>query len=215
MKTDVASIDIIVDRELVPSHTINLGNQQGYINVLGDGTDDGSIANLPLTGDFLQLRLNFDTPGLTVDADTDYPIVLDFLSFGFENNGEASDERIANQIIRLLLEESDDNTASLEGTLEYIMINQLNIDDLGTYQDLTTVGDEVSFIVIEDLTGSSAPSVTYLDVDTTGTQTQVSAQQDAPSHSAVVSLNVESFKAADTVTVTLGRPGSQRRFRSH
>ena len=201
LETDVASIQIVVDH--VPSHTINLGNQQGYINVLGDDTDDGSIANLPLTGDFLQLRLNFDTPGLTVDADTDYPIVLDFLSFGFENNGEASDERIANQIIRLLLEESDDNTASLEGTLEYIMINQLNIDDLGTYQDLTTVGDEVSFIVIEDLTGSSAPSVTYLDVDTTGTQTQVSAQEDAPSHSAVVSLDVDSFKAADTVTVTL------------
>ena len=203
LKTNVASIQIVVDHDPVPSHNITLGNQKGYINVLGSDTDDGSMADWPLTGDFLQLRLNFDTPGLTVNADMGYPIVLDFLSFGFENNGEASDERIANQIIRLLLEESDDNTASLEGTLEYIMINQMNIDDLGTYQDLTIVGDEVSFIVIEDLTGSNAPSVTYLDVDTTGTQTQVSAQEDAPSHSAVVSLNVESFKAADTVTVTL------------
>ena len=83
------------------------------------------------------------------------------------------------------------------------MINQLNIDDADTYTGLTTVSDAVSFIVIEDLTGSSAPSVTYLDVDTTGTQTQVSAQEDAPSHSAVVSLDVDSFKAADTVTVTL------------
>ena len=204
LDADVESIVIIVDGE--PEHTIGLTDRSGYIHVLEDGTDDDAtndMANLPVDGDFLQLRLNFAADALDVEAGTDYPIVLDFLSFGFENNGEASDERIANQIIRLLLEESDDNTASLEGTLEYIMINQLNIDDLGTYEGLTTVGDEVSFIVIEDLTGSSAPSVTYLDVDTTGTKTQVSAQQDAPSHSAVVSLDVDSFKAADTVTVTL------------
>ena len=37
----------------------------------------------------------------------------------------------------------------------------------------------------------------------TVTVTQVSAQEDAPSHSAVVTLNVDSFKTADTVTVTL------------
>ena len=49
------------------------------------------------------------------------------------------------------------------------MINQLNIDDADTYAGLATIDDEVSFIVIEDLTGSSAPSVIYLDVDTTGT----------------------------------------------
>ena len=204
LDADVESIVIMVDGE--PEHTIGLTDRSGYIHVLEDGTDSDNtndMADLPVDGDFLQLRLNFAVDALDVEAGTDYPIVLDFLSFGFENNGEASDERIANQIIRLLLEESDDNTASLEGTLEYIMINQLNIDDLGTYQGLTTIDDEVSFIVIEDLTGSSAPSVTYLDVDTTGTQTQVSAQEDAPSHSAVVSLSVDSFKAADTVTVTL------------
>ena len=153
-----------------------------------------------------KLRLTFDQ-AWTIDGDNmekhgkNGPIAVDFFSFGFVNDGEASDERIANQIIRLELEESGSDTGSLEGSLEYIMINQLNIDDVETYQGLTTISDAVSFIVIEDLTGSSAPSVTYLDVDTTGTQTQVSAQEDAPSHSAVVSLSVDSFKAADTVTV--------------
>ena len=151
----------------------------------------------------LQLKLNFDDDGLEVKSSEKYPLVIDFFSFGYENDGEASDERIANQIIRLELEESDSNTGSLEGSLEYIMINQLNIDDEATYAGLTTVGLDTSFIVIEDLTGSDAPSVTYLDVDTTGTATQVSAQEDAPSHSAVVSLDVDSFKAGDTVTVTL------------
>ena len=53
------------------------------------------------------------------------------------------------------------------------------------------------------MTGTDAPSVTYLDVDANGAVTPVSAQEDAPSHSAVVTLNVDSFKTADTVTVTL------------
>ena len=195
---DVVSIDILVDHE-VATTIGDLNGQSGYALALNDLAsqlpDDG--------GDFLQLKLNFAEGDLTVKEGEYYPIVIDFFSFGFENDGEASDERIANQIIRLLLEESDDDTASLEGTLEYIMINQLNIDDKDTYAGLATIDDEVSFIVIEDMTGGDAPSVTYLDVDTTGTQTQVSAQEDAPSHSAVVTLDVESFKAADTVTVTL------------
>ena len=122
-----------------------------------------------MLGDKLDIQLNFEAPGLTInDFDATYPIVLDFFSFGFENDGEASDERIANQIIRLELEESDSDTGSLEGTLEYVMINQLNIIDSDTYAGLSPIGDEVSFIVIEDLTGSSAPSVAYLDVDTNG-----------------------------------------------
>ena len=193
---DITSIDIRVDD--APATTIdNLNGQSGYVAALND------LSVLPDSGDLLQLKLNFAADGLTVEEGKVYPIVIDFFSFGFANDGEASDERIANQIIRLLLEESDDDTASLEGTLEYIMINQLNIDDQETYEGLSTISDEVSFIVIEDLTGSSAPSVTYLDVDTTGAKTPVSAQQDAPSHSAVVSLDVDSFKTADTVTVTL------------
>ena len=187
--------------------TITLGSDSGY-----EPIDDATLELLfGIRGDayvdtpsgFTQLKLNFDADALSIVDDHVAPIVIDFFSFGFENNGQASDERIANQIIRLELEESDSDTGSLEGTLEYVMINQLNIDNADTYTGLTTVSDAVSFIVIEDLTGSSAPSVTYLDIDTTGTATQVSAQEDAPSHSAVVSLSVDSFKAADTVTVTL------------
>ena len=200
LEVDLESIQIISDEDHDSAVTITgdlVGTQSGYINVF-----DPVPANIT-NGGFLQLKLNFATDSLDLIAEKEYPIVIDFFSFGFENDGAASDERIANQIIRLLLEESDSNTASLEGTLEYVMINQLNINDLDTYTGITTVGLDTSFIVIEDLTSGSAPSVTYLDVDTTGTQTQVSAQEDAPSHSAVVSLDVESFKTADTVTVTL------------
>ena len=152
---------------------------------------------------FTQLAVVYPGNVFTVEYGKEYPVILDIFSFGFKNNGEASDERVANQIIRLELEESGYDTGSLEGTLEYIMINQLNINDKSTYEGLTTIGDEVSFIVIEDMTGGDAPSVTYLDVDTNGIKKQVSAQEDAHSHTGVVSLDVESFKAGDTVTVTL------------
>ena len=193
---NVKSVDIMIDKSISKSISITPPTDQAYVYAF-NGTED-------LTDGDLQLQLTFDSP-FTINAVdmVKRPIVVDFFSFGFENDGEASDERIANQIIRLELEENGSDTGSLEGTLEYIMINQLNIDDQDTYEGLTTISDAVSFIVIEDRTGSRAPSVTYYDVDTTGTQTQVSAQEDAPSHSAVVSLSVDSFKAADTVTVTL------------
>ena len=201
-------VDIQIISEDGSTVTINAteGTKSGYINISGlleEGIGDKKTMIDRIQPGLLQLRLNFADNTLNIDAGEEYPIVIDFFSFGYENDGEASDERIANQIIRLLLEESDDDQGTFEGTLEYVMINQLNIIDPVTYEGLATIDKDVSFIVIEDLTGSSAPSVTYLDVDPTGIQTQVSAQQDAPSHSAVVTLNVESFKTADTVTVTL------------
>ena len=197
----------IVDHEFLGGigNQTRLGSTSGYTEF---STESGTVVTDLISdyddGDgFIQLAVNYGPNTISLKSGEEYPVILDIFSFGFENNGEASDERIANQIIRLELEENGSDTGSLEGTLEYIMINQLNINDLETYQGLTTIGNEVSFIVIEDLAGGDAPSVTYLDVDTNGNQVQVSAQQDAPSHTGVVSLDVESFKAGDTVTVTL------------
>ena len=151
---------------------------------------------------FTQLAVVYPGNLMTIEYGKEYPVILDLFSFGFKNNGEASDERIANQIIRFELEEGD-TQGSFEGTLQYIMINQININDIDTYQGIAPISDTPSFIVIEDLTSGSAPSVTYLDRDVNDEPVQVSAQQDAPSHTGVVTLNVESFKAGDTVTVTL------------
>ena len=195
---DVESIEVLVGGNVVDTIR-GLDGSSGYETAFTDTT-----ALFAASSDELQIKLNFNgVLDLSENSDGAYPIVIDFFSFGFEKDGEASDERIANQIIRLLLEESDDDTASLEGTLEYVMINQLNIIDDATFGGISPIGVDVSFIVIEDLTGSSAPSVNYLDVDTTGAVTPVTALEDAPSHSAVVTLNVDSLKTADTVTVTL------------
>ena len=86
-------------------------------------------------------------------------IVADFFSFGFSDDGVQSSERFANQIIRIEAEESGDNTSSFEGSLEYIMVNQINIQDVDTFAGITPIADDPSFIVIEDLTDEDAPRV--------------------------------------------------------
>ena len=192
---------ILDNKKYVPPLIIPLGQQHGIAEVPSVVVNQIFDYTSAAPG-FTQLIMFF-VNDITIEYGTEYPVILDLFSFGYKNDGQASDERIANQIIRLELEEDGSDTGSLVGTLEYIMINQLNINDLATYQGLSTIGKDVSFVVIEDMTGSDAPSVIYLDVDANGAQTQVSAQQDAPSHSAVVTLNVDLLKTADTVTVTL------------
>ena len=48
-----------------------------------------------------------------------------------------------------------------------------------------------------------APQVTYLDLGQDGVNTQISAQQDIPTHTGVVSFDSKTYKIADTVTITL------------
>jgi hypothetical protein len=90
---------------------------------------------------------------------TDEAIVVDIFSFGYKDDGVQSSERVANQIIRIEAEETGDNTSTFEGSLEYVMINQLNIQEVSTFTGITTIADDPSFIVIEDLTDEDAPRV--------------------------------------------------------
>jgi hypothetical protein len=144
-----------------------------------------------------------DTTNTIAASDAVDPIVIDFFSFGFTDDGLQANERIANQIIRMELEETGDNTSTFAGSLEYIMINQLNILDSATYAGISTIADDPSFIVIDDLTEEDAPRVNYLDLGADGVSTQIADQEDAPSHSGIVSLDSSNYKTADTVTITL------------
>lgn len=141
--------------------------------------------------------------GSNIESGGTFPIVADFFSYGFINDGELGGERVANQIIRVEVEESGDNTGTFEGELEYIMINQLNILDADTYTGLSTIADDPTFIVIEDFTDEDSIRVNYLDLGADGVSTQIADQQEAPSHSGIVSLDSDSYKVADTVTITL------------
>ena len=136
----------------------------------------------------------------------DGPVVADFMAFGYTDDGVQGSERVADQIIRIEAEETDDNTGVFEGALEYIMVNQLNVLDQDTYDSVDPISDAPIFIVFEDMTDEDAPKVTYLDLGADGVATQVSDRQEAPSHSGVVSFDSGNYKIADTVTVTLNDP---------
>ena len=97
-------------------------------------------------------------------------------------------DRVNNAIYRLLLEETGDNTATFVGEVEFIMLNQINIDD-STYSALTTISDEIDIIVHEDLTDEDSPRINYLDLGADGVSTQIADQVAAPSHSGVVTFD--------------------------
>jgi hypothetical protein len=136
-------------------------------------------------------------------ADTPEAIAADFFSFGFNSDGDESGERVSNQIIRIEVEESGDNTSTFEGTLEFRMINQLNILDADTYTSLSPTDDDPTFIVIEDLTDEDSPRANYADLGADGTVLPIADQEEAPSHSGIVSFDMDSYKVADTVTITV------------
>jgi hypothetical protein len=129
-----------------------------------------------------------------VHSYTDVAIVADVFSFGAGVN---------NAIYRILLEESGDNTATFEGTIEYEMLNQININLDGTYNALATIDSDVDIIVEQDMTDEDSPRVNYLDLGADGVSTQIADQLEAPTHSGVVSFDADNYKIADTVVVTL------------
>ncbi len=150
-----------------------------------------------------QVGLAIRANGANIAPNTTDAVVADFFSFGFTNDGLVASERVANQIIRIEAEESGDNSSTFIGSLEYIMINQLNIKDSSTYTGLRPIANDPTFIVIEDLTDEDSPRVNYLDLGGDGVSTQIADQEEAPSHSGVVSFDADSYKNADTVTITL------------
>lgn len=122
------------------------------------------------------------------------PFVADVFSFGAGVN---------NAIYRLQLEESGDNTATFEGSIEYEMLNQLNINAAATYTGLATIDSDIEIIVEQDMTDEDSPRINYLDLGADGVSTQIADQQEAPTHNGVVSFDSANYKIADTVVVTL------------
>jgi len=203
----------------------NTGNAEGLqtvdidINgeVVGDDVPLSGLIGIPDANavalgalpkaDPLIVTFTLNEDGANIEAGAVLPVAIDVFGFGFDNDGEAQNERVANEIIRAELEETGDNTSTFAGTLQYTMINQLNIfegvDIFGVYGDIVPINDKPTFIVPDDFDDEDAPRISYLDRGADGVPTQVSDQQDAPTHSGVVSLNAESYKVADTVTITL------------
>ena len=131
------------------------------------------------------------------------PIVIDFFSYGLINEGLTKQDRIANQIFRIEMEELAADAGKFRGSLEYIALNQLNVFDEKTYEKILPIDDEPIFIIIDESKGKDAPRVNFNDLGSDGVLSAVSDQQDVLSDPGKVELSVKTFKPGDTVTVTL------------
>jgi hypothetical protein len=106
-------------------------------------------------------------------------------------------------VYRLLLIESGDDTGVFEGSVEYVMLNQLNSNAVGDLPEVTTNSDAIAMVLADGSTGTSAPRIIYSDTDSDGQATGIADQADASTHNGVVSLDSDSYRVADTVTVTV------------
>ena len=194
---NIASIDITDGRRrtrLIES------DYQSMIN-LDDATEDSVFAMDTIAN--VQVIFTFNVDGSEVVTDgTILPIVCDFFSFGKINDGIGTDERINNMIVRLELEETGDNTSLFAGSLEFTMLNQLNILDPNTYEGLSPIADDPTFIVPKGFLDGDAPQVNYFDIATDGSPTRRRDQEEAPSHTGSISFERESYRSGDTITVT-------------
>jgi len=176
-----------VDGDLLTVAATSGGNS-GYVAL-------GAIKDVGFT-DLVEssaIAINF-TEGHTTLATVDDYLYADIFTFGDRNN---------NAIYRFLLEESDDNSATFEGDVEFVMLNQINNDLVGTYSGITATSDSITIIVHEDMTDEDSPRINYLDLGSDGVSTQIADQVAAPSHSGVVTFDSDNYKTADTVVVTV------------
>ncbi len=139
-------------------------------------------------------------------------VYFDFLSFGQVDDiddglgtGDIKEnvDRVNDAFYRFELEETDDNTAKFTGTVEYIMINQLNVFDLDTYDSIETADQDVKIIVNDDMDGSDAITVSYNDLDSTGSDETISVKENANTHAGQIEIDKPSYSSGNTITVTL------------
>lgn len=187
--------------------TVALGDSHGSKTtpgVVANGTQNtvNLFHNLPKSA---SVGLFFKFSGSATLDSSVKPIAADFFSIGIIGDGTTNQQRVNNAVYRWELQETGDNTSTFTGTTEFVMLNQLNIFDPNTYSALRVINHEVYFAAIQDMLGSEsrAPQASYNDLGADGQFTIISAQQDVPTHTGVVSFDSKTYKIADTVTITL------------
>ena len=200
--------------------TIGTSTNSGVGPTYFEGLVGNAIVNAPLwklagtsslTGsDSLVMIVDFLQVGsVDLGAGAVMPLAVDIVTWGQSEDGVNASDRHNNAIYRLAAEEgttatnSGNNSDTFGAEVEYIMLNQLNVNDTATYNGTVPYGDAIVMIVHNDSTDEDEIRVSYLDLGADGVETQISAQLAAPTHSGVVEFDSDSYKEADTVTVTL------------
>ena len=153
------------------------------------------------------LEINFDasgnpTGGGAIASETDtQPIVFDLFSFGNQNN-----QKINNAIYRSELQETSSNSGIFTGTLEYVITNQLNQYDPNLIKSLRTFGQDIKFLVNDQLTDNKAIHLSISDVSASGVNQITTLHSDIQTHTGIVTLDSQSYGLGQPVTITLNDP---------
>ncbi|MCH7876731.1 MAG: peptidase [Thaumarchaeota archaeon] len=176
----------------------DLSSPKGFVQL-----DDADIKSISGKSGTVYLVINFESTGTgTISSEVDsQPIIFDFFSFGIINSNNVN-----NALYRFELEETSDNSAIFDGTLEYSVANQLNILDSKFIQTIHPIDDQIKFIVTDRLVDGEGISVSYFDLDEVGVFTTTSTKSDINTTSGILSTNSQSYRFGQPVTITLHDP---------
>ena len=176
----------------------DLSSPQGFVQL-----DDDVIQSISGKSGTVYLVINFTSTGVgSVSSEVDsQPIIFDFFSFGIVNSNDVN-----NSIYRFELEETSDNSAIFDGTVEYSVANQLNILDPQFIQTIQSIDDQIKFIVTDRLVDDEGISVSYSDLDQVGVFTTTSTKSDIDTISGILSISSQSYRFGQPVTITLNDP---------
>lgn len=134
---------------------------------------------------------------------SELPVVIDFFSFGSKG-----DKTINNAVYRLELEEESADSGSFGGTLEYAAANPVNMLDPEFVEGITAIGNDVKFIVMDEMTDEDGITINYSDLASVGVIITSSSQTDIQTRGGVVSFSTPSgqLRFGVPVTVTLNDP---------
>lgn len=191
------------------SGTFFAGNTTGYDTVSGD-SDDSTDSKVTVNSGGDNASFTFTIDAVSAGSSVTKQAYFDLFFFGqlddvADDNGEVQDniQRVNDAFYRFALEETDDNTAKFDGILEYVMINQLNVFDQDTYDDIDAADDSIIIIVNDDMDGSDAVTVSYEDTRSSNAIEIISVTEDANTHTGTITLDSESYSSGNTVEITL------------
>jgi hypothetical protein len=174
--------------------TVDSGTDVASITTANSGFVTGTNATVYQGSGNVLVTFLAATGIQSTEDTTNLAFVVDFFSFG---------DQVNNAIYRIELEETGDNTGAFEGSAEYVMLNQINYELQATYDGVNPTQDDVDMIVHLDMTDEDSIRVNYLDLGADGVSTQIADQEAAPTHSGSADLDLDSYKIADTVVVTI------------
>ena len=184
----------------------DLSSAQDFVQL-----DDSDIQDIFDKSGTVFVVINFDSSnddvgvGNISDEDDLQPIIFDFFSFGLDNFVDNLEIR-NNAIYRFELEETSNNSATFDGTLEYAVANQLNVLDPLLIQTLRPINDDVKFFITDRLVDNEGISISYSDIDEVGIVVTKSTKSDINTHSGIPSFDSTSYRFGQPVTVTLNDP---------